>query len=94
MAAIPSRSGWDLLEKLYIPALSGAVPYQRCCAYFSSSVLSAAAQGFGNLIQHLIENGENAPKPAVRLIVNEQLSRKMSMRYYREGIVLLSKDYC
>ena len=66
----------DLLEKLYIPALSEAVRYDRCCAYFSSSVLSAAAQGFGNLIKHLIEYGENAPKPAVRFIVNEQLSRE------------------
>jgi len=66
----------DLLEKLYIPALSEAIRYDRCCAYFSSSVLSAAAQGFGNLITHLIELGENAPKPAVRFIVNEQLSKE------------------
>ena len=66
----------DLLEKLYIPALSEAVRYDRCCAYFSSSVLSAAAQGFGNLIKHLIEYGENAPRPAVRFIVNEQLSKE------------------
>jgi len=66
----------DLLEKLYIPALSEAVRYDRCCAYFSSSVLSAASQGFGNLIKHLIDLGENAPKPAVRFIVNEQMSRE------------------
>lgn len=66
----------DLLEKLYIPSLSEGIRYDRCCAYFSSSVLSAAAQGFGNLIKHLIELGDKAPKPAVRFIVNEQLSKE------------------
>jgi hypothetical protein len=36
-----------LLEKLYVPALAEAIRYDRCCAYFSSSVLAAAARGFG-----------------------------------------------
>lgn len=36
----------ELLEKLYVPALSEATRYDRCCSYFSSSVLAAAARGF------------------------------------------------
>lgn len=63
-----------LLEELYVPALSRATRYDRCCAYFSSSVLAAAARGFGSLIARLIEMGANAPRPAVRLIVNEELA--------------------
>jgi len=62
-----------LLEELYVPALAAADRYDRSCAYFSSSVLAAAARGFAKLIQHLITMGDNAPKPAVRLLVNEQL---------------------
>lgn len=63
-----------MLEELYVPALAEAVRYDRCCAYFSSSVLSAAARGFGGLIERLISMGEAAPRPAVRLVVNEELS--------------------
>lgn len=63
----------ELVEKLYVPALSEAVRYDRCCAYFSSSVLSAAARGFAGLIGRLIALGDNAPRPAVRLVVNEEL---------------------
>ena len=64
----------DLLEHLYVPALSEAIRYDRCCAYFSSSVLAAAARGFGKLIERLIAMGKKAPRPAVRLVVNEELS--------------------
>ena len=64
-----------LLEQLYVPALSRAVHYDRCCAYFSSQVLAVAARGFGGLIQNLLELGQALPKPAVRLLVNEQLER-------------------
>lgn len=64
----------ELLEKLYVPALSEAVRYDRCCAYFSSSVLSAAARGFAGLIARLIALGDEAPRPAVRLVVNEELA--------------------
>jgi len=64
----------QLLEELYVPALGEAVHYDRCCAYFSSSVLSAAARGFAALIDRLIAMGDKAPKPAVRLVVNEELS--------------------
>ena len=39
-------------------ALSEAVSYDRCCAYFSSTVLSAAARGFGKLIERLIAMGQ------------------------------------
>lgn len=63
----------ELVEKLYVPALSEAARYDRCCAYFSSSVLSAAARGFAGLIGRLIALGDNAPRPAVRLVVNEEL---------------------
>ena len=61
-----------LLEELYIPALSHAVHYDRCCAYFTSHVLSVAARGFGGFIQNLLDIGD-LPKPAARLLVNEQL---------------------
>jgi len=62
-----------LLEKLYVPALGEALRYDRCCAYFSSSVLSAAARGFAKLIERLCALGEAAPHPAIRLVVNEEL---------------------
>lgn len=66
----------ELLEHLYVPALSRALRYDRCCAYFSSRVLSLAARGFGPFIARLVALGENAPRPAVRLLVNEQLARE------------------
>src|SRR5262245_48124789 len=64
----------SLREDLYVPALAEAIRYDRCCAYFSSSVLAAAARGFGALIVRLRSMGARAPKPAVRLLVNEELS--------------------
>mgnify|MGYP001111364006 CR=1 FL=1 len=66
----------QLLEELYIPALSRAVCYDRCCAYFSSHVLAVAARGFGGFIQNLLTHGDELPKPAARLLVNEQLDRQ------------------
>ncbi|MDW8343584.1 MAG: helicase-related protein [Verrucomicrobiae bacterium] len=63
-----------LLEELYVPALREAVRYDRCCSYFSSSVLSAAARGFAGLIERLIALGAKAPRPAARLVVNEELA--------------------
>ena len=65
----------ELLDDLYVPALSRAVRYDRCCAYFSSSVLAVAARGFGGFIQNLLVLGDRAPRPAARLIVNEELDR-------------------
>jgi len=65
-----------LLDELYVPALAAAVRYDRCCAYFSSSVLAAAARGFGKFIERLMVAGEKAARPAVRLLVNEELSRE------------------
>jgi hypothetical protein len=62
------------LEQLYVPALAEAVRYDRSCAYFSSSALAAAAQGFGRLIERLEKMGEAAQRPAIRLVVNEELS--------------------
>ncbi len=65
----------ELLECLYVPALRAAVTYDRCCSYFSSTVLAAAARGFGAFIERLVAAGEPAPgkRPAVRLVVNEEL---------------------
>ncbi|MDF0667050.1 MAG: SNF2-related protein [Nitrospira sp.] len=65
-----------LLDELYVPALMEAVRYDRCCAYFSSTVLAAAARGFGRLIERLEAIGESAPHPAVRLVVNEELAEE------------------
>lgn len=64
-----------LLDELYVPALSRARRYDRCCSYFNSGALAAAAAGFGELIQHLLLLSEAAPRPAIRLVVNEQLER-------------------
>ncbi len=47
--------------------------YDRCCAYFSSSVLAAAASGFGAFIQRILD-GAITTKPAMRLLVNEELA--------------------
>jgi hypothetical protein len=66
----------QLLEQLYIPGLSQAVHYDRCCAYFSSQVLAVAARGFGKLIERLKDAGDSVPKPAIRLLVNEQLDQE------------------
>lgn len=63
----------ELVNELYAPALSRAVHYDRCCAYFSSQVLSVAARGFGGLIKNLLDRGDAASKPTMRLLVNEQL---------------------
>lgn len=64
----------QLLEELYVPGLARSVRYDRCCAYFSSTSLQAAAMGFGKLIATLDKLGPKAPKPAIRLLVNEELS--------------------
>lgn len=63
----------QLVEELYAPALIRAVRYDRCCAYFSSRVLAVAARGFGGFIENLLKLGDAAPRPAARLLVNEQL---------------------
>src|ERR1035437_2915599 len=63
----------ELLDSLYVPALSEAVRYDRCCDYFTSSVLAAATRGFAGLASRLIQLGDQAPRPAVRLVVNEEM---------------------
>ena len=63
----------QLVARLYEPGLRCAVAYERCCAYFSSSVLSAAAAGFGAFIERILA-GEITQKPALHLLVNEELS--------------------
>jgi len=66
----------ELLEELYVPALSESILYARCCAYFSSTVLAAAARGFAGLIKRLESLGDQAPRPAIRLVVNEELQQE------------------
>jgi len=63
----------QLVARLYEPGLRRAVRYDRCCAYFSSSVLAAAASGFGAFIQRIVD-GTITKKPALRLLVNEELA--------------------
>lgn len=65
----------ELLTELYEPALAEAVRYDRCCAYFSSSVLAAAARGFAPLVARLLESSGDVDQPPVRLLVNEELTR-------------------
>ncbi len=64
----------DLIDRLYVPALSAATRYDRCCAYFSSTVLAVAARGFGAMVGRLQE----APPPVgvapIRLLVNESMT--------------------
>lgn len=63
----------QLVDDLYGPALERAIHYDRCCAYFCSSVLATAARGFGGLIRNILRHKDKIPRPAVRLLVNEQL---------------------
>ena len=63
-----------LISDLYGPGLAAAKTYDRCCSYFSSSVLAAAARGFGPFIERLVNLGPKAPRPAARLLVNHELS--------------------
>jgi superfamily II DNA or RNA helicase len=68
-------SDGTLVEELYEPALAEAVGYDRCCAYFSSTVLAAAARGFGKLIERLQTLESKPERPPVRLLVNEAMNR-------------------
>ncbi|MBI3972513.1 MAG: hypothetical protein HY332_14635 [Chloroflexi bacterium] len=63
----------EVVRELYAPALSAARTYDRECAYFSSSVLAAAAAGFEPFLRRLAAPDYRGPRPAMRLIVNEQL---------------------
>lgn len=65
----------QLLTELYEPALADAVRYDRCCAYFSSSVLAAAARGFAPMVDRLLAQESPSAVPPVRLLVNEELAR-------------------
>lgn len=65
----------ELLSELYEPALSQAVRYDRCCAYFSSTVLAVAARGFAPLVERLLATEAPSGGPLVRLLVNEELTR-------------------
>ncbi|MGH6990844.1 MAG: hypothetical protein ACREE3_13185, partial [Stellaceae bacterium] len=56
----------DLIELLYIPALSAAVHYDRLTGYFSATALALAARG----IEGLVANGGH-----MRLVVGCTLER-------------------
>src|SRR6185312_4091707 len=82
--ALRDRKNWcrfltapdqELVSELYEPALRDAVSYDRCCSYFSSSVLAAAARGFAPFVERLLASDGAARKPAIRLLVNEELTR-------------------
>jgi len=73
-----------LVEELYNPALGMALRYDRCCAYFSSSVLAVAARGFGAIIQRFLENPPAVPPAPIRLLVNEEMIRE-DVRALTEG---------
>jgi Helicase conserved C-terminal domain/SNF2-related domain len=66
-----------VVKELYEPALACAQRYDRSCAYFSSTVLSAASKGFGRLLER-IKNGEISTDvlPVVRMMVNEELNKE------------------
>jgi len=70
----------QLANDLYVPALERAVHYDRCCAYFCSSVLAAASRGFGGLIRNILDHGRKMPKPVVRLLVKSSSPRRTSTR--------------
>lgn len=65
----------ELLSELYEPALAEAERYDRCCAYFSSTVLAVAARGFAPLVTRLLASEQATTPPPVRLLVNEELTR-------------------
>lgn len=82
----------SLLEELYVPGLSVGIRYDRCCSYFSSTVLAAAARGFAALIERLEAMGDRAPHPAVRLVVNEVLSAEDVQAMLESGISRCSRE--
>lgn len=66
----------EVIAELYEPALRDAVHYDRSCAYFSSTVLAAAARGFAPLVERLLASvAQPSARPPVRFLVNEELSR-------------------
>jgi superfamily II DNA or RNA helicase len=64
----------DLVDRLYVPALSAATQYDRCCAYFSSSVLAVAARGFGAMVARLQASPPPPGTAPIRLLVNEAMT--------------------
>jgi len=65
-----------LVDQLYNPALSMATGYDRCCAYFSSSVLAVAARGFAAVVERFIAQPPPDGTTPLRLLVNEEMSRE------------------
>src|SRR5262245_54015403 len=63
----------QLLDAPSTPAFGAVVGYVPCCRFLSGRVLAAAGRGFGGVLQSVLRLGDRAPRPAARLIVNEQL---------------------
>lgn len=59
----------NILADFYIPALKESISYDRAVGYFSSSMLSFAAQGIGSLIEK---------QGSMRLIVGGELTQEES----------------
>lgn len=57
----------NLLADFYIPALKESIAYDRAVGFFSSSMLSYAAQGIGALIEK---------RGSMRLIVGGELTQE------------------
>ena len=80
----------QLVARLYEPGLRRAVRYDRCCAYFSSSVLAAAASGFGAFIQRIVD-GAIIKKPALRLRLrrHETIHPRLAVHADGEDLAIL-----
>ena len=65
------RTGFDLLQEFYIPALENSSTYDRIAGYFSSAVLTEASSGFAKFCS--TENSRS-PVPKFRLIVGARLN--------------------
>ena len=65
------RTGFDLLQEFYIPALANASTYDRIAGYFSSAVLTEASSGFAKFCSSV---NTREPLPKFRLIVGARLT--------------------
>jgi len=67
------RTGFDLLQEFYIPALEHSTTYDRIAGYFSSAVLTEASSGFAKFCA---SQNTREPIAKFRLIVGARLNEK------------------